>query len=948
MKKALSMILAIMMVLSTLSCLSVVSFAADEPTYEAEVEANDTNATAQEIEIDESYVGSSKKSNDVDWYVFENTENYFELTFKFDGTSNLSGVRDGWKIYLYLPGNLNVAFASTTVTTGSWTSAKFPYTGKIYAKVQPSYFNNGNYAPLSDSNYIINVDTTADALWETESNNEIVNAKAIDDGKTYIGATQSSNDVDWYKFNNTKDYFNLTFNFDTDSYFDGVKDGWYIELYRPDDLNSAFASRTVTTDSWTSAKFPYTGEIYVKVRPDYLNNANYAPSAYSYYNICATSTINPNWEDEINGEKNTAMALNIGETYIGASQIKNDVDWYKFNNTKDYFNLTFNFDSGSYLDGVKDGWYIELYRPENMNSAFASTTVTTNSWTSAKFPYTGEIYVKVQPDYFNNANYVPSAYSYYNICVTTTTDSNWEDENNSTETDAVALNIGETYAGATQSSNDVDWYKFNNTKDYFNLTFNFDTGSYLDGVNDGWFIELYRPENMSSAFASTTVTTNSWTSAKFPYTGEIYVKVKPDYFNNAYYAPSAYSHYNIKVTTTQDVLWENETNDTTNEADVIKNGTKYIGASQSCSDVDWYVLESKNGYIDVDFNIDYDACTAEQVSDGWSIYVYTNKDFSKPVYKATNIKINTSIKKIAIGERAYVKVQPSYFNNVHYAPKQNCYYDLTVTHTPATPKVTSTNAIGGVQINWNKIDSATKYVVYRRQGGSSTWVNLGTTTGTSFFDKNVKSGVYYCYTVRAFNSLGKYSDYISANTSTRKYMATPKLTTIYNHQNGLAIKWNAVAGVTNGYRVYRRGAGSTSWTYLGTTKNLYFIDSAVKNKNGEYYRYTVIADGGYHSKFDTTGLYLRRLANPTLNSATSSSAGITVKWGKVAGSSGYYVYRKTANTTWTRIAVVKGVNGLSYLDKTAKKGTTYTYTVRAVYGNTLSSYYSGISCYDKY
>ncbi len=267
---------------------------------------------------------------------------------------------------------------------------------------------------------------------------------------------------------------------------------------------------------------------------------------------------------------------------------------------------------------------------------------------------------------------------------------------------------------------------------------------------------------------------------------------------------------------------------------------------------------------------------------------------------------------------------------------------------PATPKVTSTNAIGGVQLSWNKIDGAVKYVVYRRNAGQTSFTQIGTTTSTTFLDKNVKSGQYYCYTVRAFNAEGGYSAYVYANTSTRKYMATPKLTTIYNHQNGLAIKWNAVAGVTNGYRVYRRGAGSTSWTYLGTTKNLYFIDSAVKNRNGEYFRYTVIADGGYHSKFDTTGLYLRRLANPTLNSAVSSKSGIRVKWGKVAGSSGYYVYRKTANSTWTRIAVVKGVNGLSYLDKTAKKGTTYTYTVRAVYGNTLSSYYSGISCKDKY
>ncbi len=267
---------------------------------------------------------------------------------------------------------------------------------------------------------------------------------------------------------------------------------------------------------------------------------------------------------------------------------------------------------------------------------------------------------------------------------------------------------------------------------------------------------------------------------------------------------------------------------------------------------------------------------------------------------------------------------------------------------PFAPKTTTTNEIGGVKVSWNKVDNATKYVVFRRQAGYKTWVNIGTTTGTTLLDKNVKSGVYYCYSVRAYGSTGKYSDFVQANTNTRKYMATPKLTTIYNHQNGLAIKWNAVAGVTKGYRVYRRGAGSTYWTYLGTTKNLYFIDSQVKNKSGEYFRYTVIADGDYHSKFDTTGLYLRRLANPTLTSAVSSKSGITVKWGAVKGTTGYYVYRKTANSTWTRVGTVGGTNNTTFLDKTAKKGTTYIYTVKAVYGATTSAYNTGISCKDKY
>ncbi len=267
---------------------------------------------------------------------------------------------------------------------------------------------------------------------------------------------------------------------------------------------------------------------------------------------------------------------------------------------------------------------------------------------------------------------------------------------------------------------------------------------------------------------------------------------------------------------------------------------------------------------------------------------------------------------------------------------------------PATPKVATENALTGVLVKWNAVEGATKYNIYRRQGGQSAWVLVGTTTGTSLTDTKVSSGIYYVYSVRAYNNAGQYSDFVSANTQTRKYMAVPKLKGISNATNGLYITWNPVAGVTNGYRVYRRGAGSTYWTYLGTTKNTYFTDTQVKNNSGEYFRYTVIADGGYHSKFDTTGLYLRRLSNPTLKSAVSSKTGITVKWTPVKGCLGYYVYRKTANSGWVRVGVVNGVNSSSFVDKTAKKGVTYTYTVRAVCGSYISYFNSGISCKDKY
>ena len=70
------------------------------------------------------------------------------------------------------------------------------------------------------------------------------------------------------------------------------------------------------------------------------------------------------------------------------------------------------------------------------------------------------------------------------------------------------------------------------------------------------------------------------------------------------------------------------------------------------------------------------------------------------------------------------------------------------------------------------------------------------------------------------------------------------------------IKWNAVAGVTNGYRVYRRGAGQ-SWVYVTTVTSTSYVDTSVKNATG-YYRYTVRAvDSGRYSGYET-GLLIKK------------------------------------------------------------------------------------------
>ena len=254
----------------------------------------------------------------------------------------------------------------------------------------------------------------------------------------------------------------------------------------------------------------------------------------------------------------------------------------------------------------------------------------------------------------------------------------------------------------------------------------------------------------------------------------------------------------------------------------------------------------------------------------------------------------------------------------------------------ATPKATSSNDVGGIKVYWNKVNGAVKYNVYRRVGGSNSWVLVGTTTGTLLIDKGVSHGKYYAYSVRAYNSQGSYSAYNKNMTYTTKCVTPPKLTSLVNDTNGLKLTWGVVSGAS--YRVYRRGAGSTSWTYLGTTNSTTFTDS--KASSGAYWRYTVRAvSSGYYSGFDTNGLYSMRLANPYSIKASQVQGGVNVTWAKINGATGYRVYRRgVGQNAWTYLGAA---TTNSFKDTTIAYGENYyRYTVRATRGNIYSGFYT--------
>ena len=260
----------------------------------------------------------------------------------------------------------------------------------------------------------------------------------------------------------------------------------------------------------------------------------------------------------------------------------------------------------------------------------------------------------------------------------------------------------------------------------------------------------------------------------------------------------------------------------------------------------------------------------------------------------------------------------------------------------ACPTVKAANAYSGVKVVWNKISGAEKYRIYRKAVGDTSWTVINDVTALTYTDKTAKSGKTYYYTVAAFSGSTR-SAYKAVKL---KYIASPVVNYISNSGSGVSLKWAKIGGATK-YYIYRKTSAGAKWKNIGSASTSSYIDKTAKS--GTSYIYTIRAyDGSVLSSFNSNGWKIKFLATPKLGSAVSSKSGITFKWSAVTGASGYIVYRKTGTGSWVQLAKISGKSKVAYLDKSAKKGVTYKYTVRAYSGSYKSSYYSGISCKDKY
>ena len=223
------------------------------------------------------------------------------------------------------------------------------------------------------------------------------------------------------------------------------------------------------------------------------------------------------------------------------------------------------------------------------------------------------------------------------------------------------------------------------------------------------------------------------------------------------------------------------------------------------------------------------------------------------------------------------------------------------------------------------------------------------TNGSSMYHQDTKTT--YIYDTDTRNSFKAADLAVSAagfDPGAATVPANVKMVSAKVVSGGIQVTWNEADGAAK-YKVYRKDAANTVWRVIATVTGTSYTDKTAKI--GTKYNYTVrgvAADGKTLSPgFDRTGVSATISAptNVKLVGAKAVNGGIQVTWQQANGAVKYKVYRKdTANTDWKVIATVSSA---SYVDRTTKIGTKYTYTVRGVAadGKTLSPSYdkTGVS-----
>lgn len=240
-----------------------------------------------------------------------------------------------------------------------------------------------------------------------------------------------------------------------------------------------------------------------------------------------------------------------------------------------------------------------------------------------------------------------------------------------------------------------------------------------------------------------------------------------------------------------------------------------------------------------------------------------------------------------------------------------------------------TNTETGIRFNFSLPKGAQAFQIYRRVGTTGSFQLLDTVESAPYIDTSVQVGTTYSYKVRAVNTTNDAKSVLSGKSDNIKFLISPAVSSLKVQTGGVKLTWEPVKGAVQ-YAVLRK-AGSGSWCTKAITTSTSFRDSVVYSGTKYQYKVRCVDSTGkkYQSANPTVTAKVTYMKAPKFSAATPKENGVLVSWSRVSNASSYIIYRKLGSGSWVKKGTVAGTER-TFLDTTAKGGSTYTYTLRSV------------------
>lgn len=262
----------------------------------------------------------------------------------------------------------------------------------------------------------------------------------------------------------------------------------------------------------------------------------------------------------------------------------------------------------------------------------------------------------------------------------------------------------------------------------------------------------------------------------------------------------------------------------------------------------------------------------------------------------------------------------------------------------ATAKAVSSNRI---ELNWNDIEKADKYIIYRKNAENGVFQKVKTVSSTNYQDSGITAAVNYYYKIVPVSKDGQ--DQMTSVQQTLKVKAPGEASLeriTVKSPTKMNLYWKAAAG-SEGYQIFRsdnKAGGYTEIDSVTGKTNCSYTDTAVIPGRTYYYKVRAVGKGANDVGNYSDPMKGKTVAKTAITAITSlSSEKMQIAWDKVSGAVNYEVYRSTQlSGGYKRMATVKK-SSCSYTDHTVKSGKKYFYKVVVIGkldGTRISSGYS--------